>query len=112
MNPFEQLIREVADVIEAAIKKNGSVVTELIELVVSVGPAFQKFNELSIEDRVEAMKQALDSCIGDEADAVIGPEGKVKFSIPFVGTEMVTDLIINAAAKALKARYEGAPTSG
>jgi len=109
MNPFEKVIRELADVIEAATTNNGMVVAELIEAVVSIGPAYTAINNLNDQEKLDMLKEALDNTIGDESDAVFGPFGKVKFSVPFVGTEAITDLIISGAIEYMKTKKNTTP---
>lgn len=109
MNPFERAIREIVDVVDAAITKNGNVVVELIEAVMSLGSVYKEIDDLSPEQRIPMLREALDNLIGNEPGAVIGPNGKIKFSIPFVGLETVSDLIINGAMEVLKAKYRTTP---
>lgn len=105
-NVFEKVLREMADVIKAIQDKAGTteLVAEVVGLFVAVGPAYEEIGKLSAAEKREQLKLALDNVIGEEPDALFGPNGSlVKFDIPFFSDETATDLaisgIVNLAIK-------------
>lgn len=97
MNPFEKALREIGHIIVAIRDKEGTdeVVSEIVQAVGAAREALKEFNAADQAERRAMVREALDRVTGEEADALFGPTGSVlKFHIPFVGTELATDLVL------------------
>jgi len=109
VNPVERVMREIVDVAQAALT-GGNILTQLIEAVMALSPAYQEILEATPEGRVELFREALDNMIGSEEDALVGPNGVIPLDIPFVDDEKVTDLVIEGAVAIIKKTLLGGTT--
>lgn len=110
MNPYERAMREIGDVTIAIRDKKGTteIIGEIVQSISAANDALAEFNQASLEQKRTMIREALDNVIGEEPNALFGPNGSlVKFDIPFVGDEAATDLALTGLVKlAIKEKTE------
>ena len=107
MNPLEAIIRKLVAAIAAAKGKSGlELAIMIIPLAMEIQQAVAALKGVDQVHLVVAMREAIDNVVGNEPDALIGPNDNalIKVDVPYVGLEAITDLLLTGAENAYLAQ--------